>query len=134
MVDHLALEHQGDPHRLIRLVAVDPVPVIKDPVLSQMDVILRKNLVIPFQLFLVEVENVALEKPAVVRHRDVNIGSQIEQGGDQGGGNVGQSTRFRRHSLSHVTHPRRQVGDLRSDNKNSWIAGWGFDGHWNAGG
>ncbi len=99
VVDDLALKHQCDPHRLIRTRAVNPLAVVENPVFREMDVGVRQHLAEFFQLLLVVVENVAVEHPAVVRHRHVNIGTQLKQCGNQRGGNIRQAPRLGRHPM-----------------------------------
>ena len=123
VVDQLALENQGDPHRFIGVIAVNLVAIIKNPVLRQVDVRFWQDFVVFPQLLLVQAENVAMEHPPVVRHRYVDVCSQLEQRGNQRCGDIRQATRFRRHPLGHVPHARGQIGDLRRDNEDSRL-GW----------
>ena len=88
VVDYLALENQGDPHRLGGVVAVNLLAVIENPVFRQMDVRLWQHFVVFPQLLFMQVENVPLEHPPVVRHRHMHVRAQLEQRGNQGRGNV----------------------------------------------
>ena len=88
VVDHLALEHHRDAHRLLGLVAVNALAIVKDTVFCEVDVILGKHFVILLQFLLVEIEHVALEELAVVWHRDVNVRAKIKKGGDQRGRDI----------------------------------------------
>ena len=53
VVDDFPLEHQRDVHRFVGIAAVNLIAVIKDPVLSQMDVRARQHLVVFSQLLFV---------------------------------------------------------------------------------
>ena len=83
VVDQLALEHQRDPHRLVGVIAVNLVAIIKNPVLRQVDVRFRQDFVVFPQLFLVQAENVPMEHPPVVRHRHVDVRTELEEGGNE---------------------------------------------------
>ncbi len=130
VIDHLPLEHQRDAHRFLRMVAVNLLAVIKNPVLREVDVRIWQDLMVSPQLLLVEAENVPLKHPPVVGQCHVHVRPQLEQGGNQRGRHICKSSSLGRHPLRHIPHPRRKIGDLGGYDQDAGFRWFIFRRHW----
>jgi len=86
--------------------------------------IIGHNAVDGLQLFLKEGSQTVSEYGTIIGKRHMNIGALIEQGFDQGGGNIGQTAGLGRKVVGHTLHAVGQIRDFRGDDQYSGIALW----------
>lgn len=69
------------------------------------------------QLVADQLADVDVEHLAVVRQRDVHVGSLAEQSADQRGRHIRQTAGLGVQHICHVAHPLGKIGDFRGDDQ-----------------
>ena len=129
VVDHLALERQRDAGVHLVVAGVDAVAVVEEAVLREVDAGLGEDGLVDEQLALDEVPHVHVEHLAVVGEGDVHVRPELEERGDERGGDVREAAGLGGHAVGHVAHPGREVGDLRRDDEDGGVLLPGGSGH-----
>ena len=129
VVDHLALERQRDAGVHLVVAGVDAVAVVEEAVVRQVDAGLGEDGLVDEQLALDEVPHVHVEHLAVVGQRDVHVRPELEERGDERGGDVRETAGLGGHAVGHVAHSGRKVGDLRRDDEDGRVLLLGGSGH-----
>ena len=117
VVDHLALERHRLKKAVLRITAVNRIPVVEDAVLRQMNPAVVQVAHVDAQLVADQLADVDVEHLAVVRQRDVHVGSLAEQGADQRGRHIRQAAGLGVQHICHVAHPLGKIGDFRGDDQ-----------------
>ena len=128
VVDDLALEGEGDAGVFAAVVGVDRVAVVEDAVLCEVDAFFREPFADGFEFLAEDVVDIGVEHLTVVREGDVDISAEFEERGDERGGDVGEPAGLGVHSLGHIAHAFRQIGDFRGDDEDSRIGHEGGSG------
>ena len=94
VVDHLPLEHQSQLEVFVRLVTVDRVSIIKNPILCQMDPFLRQFRQVGSQFATDEAGDIHVEQPAIMRQSHVHVRPDVVERCHKRCGHIRQPTGF----------------------------------------
>ena len=119
VVDHFALKSHRLQNTVFRVIAVDSVPIVENPVLGQMNAAVVQVVHVNPQFVADQVSHVDVEHPPVMRQRHMHIRPLTEQRCNQRSGNIRQPSRLGVQTVDHIPHAFRQIGDFRRHHQNT---------------
>ena len=119
IVDHFTLKGHGKTDTIISIVTVYTVTVIEYPVLCQVNAVVGKVREIHLQLIAYEFTHIHVEHTPVIGQSNMHISPLTVKRSYQRSRYVGQTACLGFQRVGHVSHSLRQIGDLRSNYKNT---------------